>query len=96
MNDMEYIRQLEERIEKLEKFIERITIGEEKNISFRNCPIGDVYVSEGCNLSFDGCSIGSVLPDDIDDAEERLDELDSRLQDMMSQIDDAEGRLDND
>lgn len=93
MNEMEYIRQLEERIEKLENFIERnITIGEGKEISLKNCPIGDVYVAEGCNLSFDGCPVGSVLLDDMDDAECRLDDLEDRLQDILSQIDEAESR----
>lgn len=90
MNEMEYIRQLEERIEKLEKFIDSITIGDEKDISLKNCPIGNVYVSEGCNLSFDSCSIGSILTDDIEDAEDRIDELEDRIQDILSQIDEAE------
>lgn len=93
MNEMEYIRQLEERIEKLEKFIDSITIGEGKDILLRNCPLANVYVSEGCNLSFDNCSIGSVLSDDLEDAEDRIDELEGRLQDIISQMDDVESRL---
>jgi hypothetical protein len=89
MDDVEYIRQLEERIEKLENFIGSITVGEGKDIFLKNCPIGNVYVSEGCNMSFDNCSIGSVLPDDINDAEGRIDELEDRLQDIIFQIDEA-------
>jgi hypothetical protein len=91
MNEMEYIKQLEERIEKLEKIIDSITIGEGKDISLSNCPISNVYVSEGCNLSFANCPVGSVLSDDIEDAEGRIDELEARLEDIISQIDEVEG-----
>jgi hypothetical protein len=89
MDEMEYIRQLEERIEKLEKFIDSITVGEGKDIFLNNCPISDIYVSEGCNMSFDNCPIGSVFPNDIDDAEGRIDDLEDRLQDIIFQIDEA-------
>ena len=79
MTEMEYIEQLEERIEKLEKFISNIIIGEGQNISFNDCTVSDIYVSEGCNLSFNDCPIGTVIPKDIDDAEDRIDELEDRL-----------------
>ena len=42
MTEMEYIKQLEERIEKLEKFISNITMGEEQNISFNDCTLADI------------------------------------------------------
>lgn len=90
MTEMEYIKQLEERVERLEKFISSITIGEGQNISFNNCSLSDIYVSEGCNLSFYNCPIGTVIPNDIDDAEDRIDELEDRLQNIVEQIDDIE------
>ena len=90
MTEMEYIKQLEERIEKLEKFISNITIGEKQNISFNDCALADIYVSEGCNLSFNECSIGTVIPKDIDDAEDRIYELEDRLQNIVDQMDDIE------
>ena len=34
MTEMEYIKQIEERVERLEKFISNITIGDGQNISF--------------------------------------------------------------
>ena len=37
MTEMEYIKQLEERVERLEKFISKIIIGEGHNISFNGC-----------------------------------------------------------
>lgn len=90
MTEMEYIKQLEERVERLEKFISNITIGEGQNISFNDCTLSDIYVSEGCDLSFNDCSIGIVIPKDIDDAEDRIDELEGRLQNIVDQIDDIE------
>lgn len=90
MTEMEYIKQLEERVERLEKFISSITIGEGQNISFNNCCSSDIYVSEGCNPSFYNCSIGTVIPNDIDEAEVRIDELEGRLQNIVEQIDDIE------
>lgn len=92
MTQMEYIKQLEERVERLEKFISRITIGEEKNISFNNCPLSDIYVSEGCSLSFNDCPIGTVIPRDIDDSEDRIEDLEDRLQNIVRQIDDIENK----
>ena len=50
MTEMEYIKQLEERVERLEKFISKIIIGEGQNISFNDCTLCDIYVSEECNL----------------------------------------------
>ena len=52
--------------------------------------MADIYVSEGCNLSFNDCSIGTVIPNDIDDAEDRIDELEDRLQNIVDQMDDIE------
>ena len=92
MTEMEYIKQIEERVERLEKFISNITIGDGQNISFNNCSLSDIYVSEGCNLSFYNCSIGTVIPKDIDDAEARIDELEDRLQNIAEQIDDIENK----
>lgn len=90
MNEMEYMKQLEERISKLENFISNITIGEGQNISFNDCPLADIHVSEGCNLSFNDCPIGTVIPKDIDDAEDRIVELEDRLQNIVDHIDDIE------
>lgn len=92
MTQMEYIKQLEERVERLEKFISRITIGEGQNISFNDCSLGDISVSEGCNLSFNDCPIGTVIPRDIDEAEDRIEDLEDRLENILSQIDDIENK----
>lgn len=92
MTQMEYMKQLEERVERLEKFISRISIGEGQNISFNNCTLCDIYMSEGCNLSFNDCSIGTVMPRDIDEAEDRIEDLEDRLENIVSQIDDIENK----
>lgn len=92
MTEMEYIKQLEERVENLENIIRKITIEAGNNISFNGGALADIYVSEGCSLSFNNCSIGSVMPGDIDDAEERILELESRLEDIVDQIDDIDNK----
>lgn len=74
MTEMEYIKQLEERVERLEKFISKIIIGEGQNISFNDCPIG------------------TVIPKDIDDAEDRIDDLEDKLNNILEQIDDVENK----
>ena len=61
MTEMEYIKQLEERVERLEKFISKIIIGEGQNISFNDCTLCDIYVSEECNLSFNDFPIVTVI-----------------------------------
>ena len=66
-----------------------IVIGEYKDIYLHNSPIGDVSVGEGCNLSFHQCSIGGIIQD-IDDAENRIDELEGRLQVIIDQLDEIE------
>lgn len=93
MTEMEYIKQLEERIEHLESIIRKITIGEGNNISFNDCTLADIYTSEDCSLSFNHCPIGSVISGDIDDAEDRIDDLESRLDDIVSQLDDIDDRF---
>ena len=93
MTEMEYIKQLEERVERLEKFISKIIIGEGQNISFNDCTLCDIYVSEECNLSFNDCPIGTVIPKDIDDAEDRIDDLEDKLNNILEQIDDVENKL---
>lgn len=92
MTETEYIKQLEERIEHLESIIRKITIAEGNNISFHSVSLADIYVPEGCSLSFNNCSIGSVMPGDIDDAENRILELESRLEDIVDQIDDIDNK----
>lgn len=92
ITEMEYIKQLEERVERLEKFISKIIIGEGQNISFNDCTLCDIYVSEECNLSFNDCPIGTVIPKDIDDAEDRIDDLEDKLNNILEQIDDVENK----
>ena len=75
MSEKDYIEQLEKRIEKLEAFMKSIVIGEYKDVHFHNSPIGAVSVGEGCSLAFHQGSIGGIIQD-IDDAENLIDELD--------------------
>ena len=93
MTEMEYIKQLEERVERLESILSKITIEKGNNVSIVGGSLADIYLSEGCNLSFNNCSIGSVMPGDIDDAEDRIVALESRLEDIVDQIDDIDNKL---
>ena len=90
MTEIEYIKQLEERVEKLEKIIGNITISEGQIVTFNDCPIGNINASEGCNLSLNDCPIGTVIPTDIGDAEDRIDDLEDRLHNIMDQMDDID------
>lgn len=49
-------------------------------------------MSEECNLSFNDCPIGTVIPKDIDDAEDRIDDLEDKLNNILEQIDDVENK----
>ena len=95
MTEMEYIKQLEERVERLESIIMKITIAEGNDISFNGCPLADIYVPEGCNLSFNNCPIGSVMPGDVEDAEDKIVELESYLEDAEDKIVELESRLED-
>lgn len=93
MTEMEYIKQLEKRVEHLESIISKITIEKGNNISFNGGSLADIYLSEGCNLSFNNCPIGSVMPGNIDDAEDRIQALENRLEDIVDQLDDIDNKL---
>lgn len=51
MENMEYIKSLEDRIEKLEKFIAAIIIEGKNDISFNNCEIQGIALSKCRNVS---------------------------------------------
>ncbi len=51
MDNLEYIKSLEERIEKLEKFISAIELKGKNNISFTNCEIQAIGLQSCKNTS---------------------------------------------
>lgn len=95
MENLEYIRQLEQRILELEQFINNINFGKKNDIHIANCPIAAINIGEGCNLSFNGSSVGSVMQGDIDDAENRVDDLECRIEDIKCLINDAEQQIED-
>ncbi|MDE7312372.1 MAG: hypothetical protein K2N87_12255 [Eubacterium sp.] len=89
----EYIKSLEERIEKLEKLFEHLCINQCKEITLTKCSLGDIKLGDNCKITLNSCPVGSVKPD-IEDAESRVDDLESRIEDLLFDIDEAETRLD--
>lgn len=61
MND-DYIRTLEERIEKLENALKLITIDKNNNVSFANCQIQAVGMEKCKNISVASNSIETCAP----------------------------------
>ena len=90
----EYIQSLEKRIEKLEDLLEHMCIQQCKEISLSNCPIGDIKLGDNCNITLQTCSVGAMIPD-IDEAENRIDDLESKLDELLTDLDEAECRLDD-
>ncbi|MCI8379567.1 MAG: hypothetical protein HFH72_13815 [Lachnospiraceae bacterium] len=84
----EYIKSLEERIEKLEKLFEHLYINQCKEIALTKCSLGDIKLGDNCNITLNSCPVGGVIPD-IEDAESRVDELECRIEDILADIDEA-------
>ena len=96
----EYIKSLEERIEKLEKLFEHLCIDQCKEIALTKCSLGDIKLGDNCNITLKNCPVGGVISD-IEDAESRADELECsvddlecRIKDILADINEAETRLD--
>ena len=89
----EYIKSLEERIEKLEKLFEHLCINQCKEITLTKCPLGDIKLGDNCNITLNSCPVGGVISD-IEDAESRVDDLEGRIEDILVDIDETETRLD--
>ncbi len=89
----EYIKSLEERIEKLEKLFEHLCIDQCKEITLTRCSLGDIKLGDNCNITLNSCPVGGMISD-IEDAENRVDDLENRIEDIMNDINEAETRLD--
>lgn len=89
----EYIKSLEERIEKLEKLFEHLCIDQCKEIALTKCSLGDIKLGDNCNITLKNCPVGGVISD-IEDAESRVDDLENRIEDILNDIDEAGIRLD--
>ena len=84
----EYIKSLEERIEKLEKLFEHLCIAQCKEITLTRCSLGDIKLGDNCNITLKNCPVGGVISD-IEDAESRVDDLENRIEDILNDIDEA-------
>ncbi len=89
----EYIKSLEGRIEKLEKLFEHLCINQCKEITLTNCSLGDIKFGDNCNITLNSCAVGGVISD-IEEAESRVGDLESRIEDILVDIDEAGTRLD--
>ena len=61
MDNMEYIKRLEERIEKLEKVISVIQSGKTKSITFTDCQIYSVAVAKSKETVVKDCSAENMV-----------------------------------
>ena len=57
----EYIKSLEERIEKLEKLFEHLCIDQYKEITLTRCSLGDIKLGDNCNITLSSCPVGGVI-----------------------------------
>lgn len=95
MDHSEQMKQLMERLEIIEQklnyisltsvqkldgyHIENITIGNNCKLDMQNCSAGNITIGNNGRLNLPNCSIGAIIDTDIEDAECRLDDLESRL-----------------
>lgn len=95
----EYIKNLEERIEKLEKIFDHLC-NQCKEITLTKCSLGDIKLGNDCNITLNSCPVGGVISDiegaesRADDLECRIDDIECRIKDILAGINDAETRLD--
>ena len=54
--------------------------------------MGDIKLGDNCNITLKNCPVGGVISD-IEDAESRADDLESRIEDILADIDEAGTRL---
>ncbi len=95
-SDKEKIEELENRIAELENFVEMLKISNSQ-IIFQHNPMGDLILDH-CTLEISNCTMGDVLAADcrqIEDAEERVEELFSNLEDIEQRIEEAEGKMED-
>ena len=95
-SEKEKIEELENRIAELEDFIEKLKIGN-SHIIFKHNTMGDLILDH-CTLEISHCTMGDVLTADlrqIEDAEERVEELFSNLEDIEERIEEAEGKVED-
>ena len=93
MDDRDQIQELSKRVEMLEYMLSKISLNEAKQVILTNCPIGEIAVGNDCKIDFQNCSIGSVMDADIDEAEVRMDDLESRLEEVNDRMDETESRM---
>ena len=95
--------ELEKRVKVLEDMLKGFlqSEGNEIHIQLQNCQ-GDLIVGDNCYIKLTNCPVGTIIPNDlenadtlIDDLEGRIDDLESALDSLEDRIDDAEDRVDS-
>lgn len=76
----EYIAQLKLRVARLENILKHLFVEQCKEIRIENCSVGNLTIGDNCNMSFYNSSIG-IISTDFDDAEDKIDDLETRLED---------------
>lgn len=95
--------ELEKRVKILEDMLKGFlqSEGNEVHIQLANCQ-GDLIIGDNCDIKLMNCPVGTIIPNDlenadtlIDDLEGRIDDLESALDSLEDRIDDAEDRVDS-
>lgn len=89
------ITELEEKIKLLEDKLNHIKFGDNNTISISSSSFGTMSFGENCEANFHNCSVGSVFNGNFEDAEDILDEIESRIDDTEDRLDDLESRIDD-
>ena len=87
MTDKEKIEELEQRVKRLEDMLDNICLTQAQNVTFENSSFADVKIGGSCQVDFERCSVGAVIGEDIEDAEDRLDELEARIEEAFDRLD---------
>ena len=88
--------ELEKRVKILEEMLKGFLLseGNEIHIQLDHCQ-GDLFVGDNCDINLSNCPVGAVIPDNIEDSELLLDEIEDRIYDLNSDVDLLENRIDD-
>lgn len=89
----EQVKQLEERVAKLENLLSHFNFSELKELNINASSIGNMQVGNGCELKISSSSIGGIFSEDVDDAEERLEDLESRIEELNGEIEELNDQI---
>ena len=93
MDSSHKIMELEERIKFLEEKLNHIIMADNNTVSISSCSFGSLTLGNNSSAMFHSSTAGTVINGIFDDAEDRLDNLESRIDDAEDRLDDLETEI---